>query len=209
MIVSSWLQAAMLSERWNVAGVQCRALSVWHVYCLWARGNAFVCNDTERMDMDAAAELLLYASRSHAEALRLFASERYRVKAFNAIRRIIAPRGRLQTWLWGKKTWYQILDECIFYSDASRRVPAHKGPTIDLTTHQSNSRPAAAPVAWMLVNHLSAGNPDKIEAAWNTPYAVACCLFDAHRDIEGKDTTLETPDEELREDARAEKRRAL
>jgi hypothetical protein len=57
----------------------------------------------------------------------------------------------------------------------------------------------------VLVDFLAAGNPDGIEAAWDTPYATACCLFDARRDTDGKDDTLETLDESKRFDAYIER----
>lgn len=81
----------------------------------------------------------------------------------------------------------------ISYLSACSRAPGHK--QIERKGNTA-SRQCAAPICWALVDFLSAGNPDKIEAAWNTPYAVAKCLFDARRDISGEDDTLESIEEE-------------
>jgi hypothetical protein len=53
-------------------------------------------------------------------------------------------------------------------------------------------------MGWILVSWLNAGD---METAWNTPYAVARCLFDARRDVSGEDDTLESLEEEARFDA--------
>jgi hypothetical protein len=57
-----------------------------------------------------------------------------------------------------------------------------------------------APIEWVLVDFLSHGNPDRIDAAWNTPIAVARCLFDAHRDATGEAASLISEADEERID---------
>jgi hypothetical protein len=103
-----------------------------------------------------------------------------------------------------RREWPVILEACLEYCEICRRVPGHKTPAPDPKSGRV-FRPAGAPFGWVLVNYLAAGNPDRIEAAWNTPYAVACCMFDAGRDIEGKDDTLESVEESQRFDAYLER----
>jgi hypothetical protein len=62
-------------------------------------------------------------------------------------------------------------------------------------------RKAAAPLGWVLADHLSGGDPGRLAAAWDCPYAAARCLFDARRDIRGEDDSLESRAEEERFDA--------
>lgn len=196
MYVSPWLQAALIPPRWRVAGVSCRPLSVWHVFVLGSFGNPYITGDTGRMDMDAALHLLVYASQDHAGGIRLFTEPRYRAKCLAAIGKTLAAM-----------KWETVHDACKHYVETCRRVPAHKSKVPDPKA-PAESRMAAAPFAWSLVNHLSGGDPARVEQAWDAPYAVACCLFDAHRDINGQDDSLETVEESERFDRYLENARA-
>jgi len=186
MYVSPWLQAALIPDEWRVAGVSCRALSVWHVFVLASWGNPYIVDDPARMDRNAAAELLLYASRSHAAGKLLYSMPRHRAKALKAMHATL-----------GRQHWADINAACLFYVASCRRAPEHKEPVTDGKT-ASAGRKASAPLGWILVDFLAAGNPDQIEAAWDTPHAVACCLFDARRNINGQDDTLVSIEEEIR-----------
>lgn len=185
--VSSWFQAAVLPDRWNVAGVSCGVLSVWHMFALQQTGNPYHCGGS--LDKDAAASLLMYCAHDYKDGKRLFYQPYHRARA---IRRIVR---KLR-----KQTFEAINDAVIDYVRSCSRAPAHKEPERPKgSTHKP--RFVAAPRAWVLVDFLCKGDASKLDAAWNTPYAVACCLFDAHRDIAGEDDTLETLEEEKRFDA--------
>jgi len=185
--VSTWFQASLLPERWNVAGVKCRALSVWHVFALQHEGNPYVCGgDVTR---DNAASLLLCCTLNHARGKELFYKPFFRSRM---IRRITKKIMRVSI--------VEIDDAIRDYLASCSRVPGHK-QVVSNGKGGGKSRSCAAPICWALVDFLCNGNPDKIEQAWDTPYSVAKCLFDAHRDIAGEDDTLESLEEEIRIDA--------
>ena len=186
--VSSWMQAALLPETWDVAGVACRSLTVWHAFVLAQTANPYVMG--EAPDRDAATALLLYCSRDHAAGRDLFLKPHYRRRAARRVARAVR-----------RAAWIDVDAAVCDYLSTCLRVPQHKAPPKSTRPGEASvTRPVAAPVAYALIQFLSAGNPAGIEAAWNTPYALARCLFDAHRDIEGKAETLESLDEERRFD---------
>ena len=179
MYFSAWLQAALLPDRWRVAGITVNALTVWHVFVLASRGNPFVCGPREACDMDAAMELLIYASGTYREGKALYSDPDLQASARRAAWKILSKREAAA-----------VVEEVQEFAEFCTRVPGHKTPQED--GKKGATRGAAAPFAWILVDHLAAGDPDRIVKAWDTPYAVACCLFDAHRDVRGEDSTLET-----------------
>jgi hypothetical protein len=183
--VPSWLQAALVPDRWNVAGVSCGVLTVWHHFALGCSGNAYLWGG--ETDHDAAAELLLYCSGDYAAGKRLFAQPFYRARRMRRIDRILRRR-----------QWQEIDAACRYYVRSCLRTPQHV--QIVSTSNGAPPKPAKAPLAWVLVQFLCAGNPAQIRAAWNTPYATAQCLFDAHRDITGECDSLEDADQERRMD---------
>jgi len=190
--VSTWLQAALLPSRWDVAGVDCAALSCWHVFVLTETANPYV-TGKRPPDRDAAAGVLLYCSRDYEGGRRLFHAPLHRGRAMRRIYRVLR-----------RQEWRNIDDAVMDYLETCGRLPGHKIPEGDKA---KTIRPAAAPMPYALVQFLSAGNPDKIAAAWNTPYAVARCLFDAGRDIRGEIDTLENRDEERRFDEYQDRQR--
>lgn len=190
--VSSWLQAALLPRVWDVCGVRCSSLTVWHSFILGEVGNPYAV-PCRAPDRDAATQMLLICSHDHAGAVRVFTDPGYRARATAAIVRQVR-----------RHTWEQIDAAVTEYIDACRRVPAHKSK--DPPKGAPPPRMACAPIEWVLVDAIAGGNPEAIEAAWNTPYAVARCIFDARRDIHGEDDSLETRDEERRFDEYAEKK---
>ena len=182
--VSSWWQAALLPDRWDVCGVPCGPLSVWHVYALTELGNPYLVGG--QRDKDAAAGLLMMATGDHAHGKRLHVDPWYRAR----VRRRIARALR-------RLPWADVDAAVLDYVSACRRVPAHKEPVAQ-GGKGSAGRRVCAPMGWILVSWLNAGD---METAWNTPYAVARCLFDARRDVSGEDDTLESLEEEARFDA--------
>lgn len=191
--VPTWFQAALLPDRWRVAGVSCRAISVWHHFVLESVGNAYLYG--KPCDRNAALELLLYCSRDYREGRSLYTRTFYRAKCERRLARILR-----------KQEWTAIDEACTDYIKSCLRVPQHTDPPQAIgpggAAGGTKSRKTAAPVGWVLVQYLAAGNPDKVTAAWDTPYATARCMFDTFRDIEGKVETLESPDLERRNDER-------
>lgn len=185
--VSTWLQAALLPDRWNVAGVSCGALSVWHVFVLQQTANPYYIGTPT--DRDAATALLMYCSQDYASGKRMFSAAFHRARTRHKVTRVIQ-----------RQEWPVIDADVTAYIESCTRTPGHKQPVAMPGERSSARRSAASPLCWVLVDFLSRGSPEKIEAAWNTPYSVARCMFDARRDIQGDDETLETADEEIRFD---------
>jgi len=184
--VSSWFQAALLPDRWNVAGVSCGVLTVWHAFVLQQTGNAYNCGGA--CDRDAAAELLMYCSLDYANGKRLFSQPLFR----DRVRRRVIRKMKRHDW---PSTHAAVID----YVTTCTRAPSHKQ-----TISQGGgvkSRAIAAPICWVLVDFLAGGDATKIKTAWDTPYALARCLFDARRDSDGSDDSLESLEEEKRIDA--------
>ena len=197
--VSSWFQSAVLPRRWRIAGVSCGALSVWHHYALSNLGNAYVCG--MGTDRDDATGLLALCSRDYAAGAAVFQFPADLAKMIRKTARVV------------EKTPWKALDAaCYDYVATCCRVPQHTEPPIHVgpggKVLPSTSKKCASPLHWALVSFLCQGRPDLLEAAWNTPYATARCLFDSTRDVEGKTETLESEEEEQRIDAWLEKQRA-
>jgi len=189
--VPSWLQCAALPDRWNVAGVSCRALSVWHHFALGAVGNPYLWGGEP--DKNDAAELILFCSMDYSHGKRLFSHPAFRdVQAYRVGRKL-------------RRVPFEAVDAaCRDYVKSCLRTPQHV--RVVASTNGAVTKPAKSPLDWVLVQFLCAGNPDKIEAAWNTPYATAQCLFDAHRDIAGECDSLEDMEQERRYDEMEEKK---
>lgn len=185
--VASWFQAALLPARWRVAGVTCSALSVWHVYVLRETGNAYLTGQPP--DRDAAAALLLYCSRGYLAGRRLFTAPLYRRRAVLRIARKLR-----------RQDWPSIDAAVCDYLETCGRVPGHKEPAGVPGKASARPRRASAPLPWALVDSLSRGDPRAFAAAWDTPFSVARCLFDARRDLAGEVDTLESAEEEARFD---------
>lgn len=185
--VSSWFQAALLPDRWNVAGVSCSALTVWHVFALEQMNNPyFTCSPCDR---DAAASLLMFCSSDYRDGKRLFQQPLFRSRRMSEI------TGKLKA-----SKWTDIHAAITDYVSTCSRTPSHR-QLVSGGKSGVKPRKVVAPICWALVDFLSAGNPSKINEAWDTPYAVAKCMFDAHRDINGDDDSLESQTEERNTDA--------
>jgi hypothetical protein len=189
--VPSWLQCALLPDRWNVAGVSCGVLTVWHHFALGCAGNPYLWGG--EADHNAAAELLLYCSGDYAAGKRLFAQPFWRNRRMRRIARTLR-----------RQPFDQIDAACRDYVRSCLRTPQHV--QVVSTSAGAVPKPAKSPLDWVLVQFLCAGNPSQIRAAWDTPYATAQCLFDAHRDITGECDSLEDMEQERRMDERAAER---
>lgn len=194
MHVSSWLQAAVIPDRWRVAGVHCFALSVWHHFVLEELGNAYSWELPEA-DIDAAAELLIFCSRGYAEGKLLFVQDARRARVqrdMYCTLRDIDP----------DLVNAQVLD----YFKTCTRTPGHKGAPVKIedgkrVPAKDERKFIVAPQEWVMVEFFSRGDPARIAAAWDMPFATARCLFDAHRNAAGDDLSLESRSDEARIDA--------
>ena len=187
--VSSWFQSALLPEKWDVCGVICKSLSIWHVFVLSQVRNAFYCGG--EISMDSASELLMYCSQGHADGARLYSDPIHRARVIKRIYKKLS-----------KHNLDEVDSAINDYLSSCLRVPSHK----QKEQKGGGRSTAAAPIAYVLVDAFCSMG---IEKAWDMPYSTAICLFDARRDVNGQDDTLETLDEERRyDDIEARKREA-
>jgi len=193
MYVSPWMQAALLPARWNVCGAICPPLSLWARYILRTSGNAYFLPGSEP-NIDSAAEVLIYATRSHVEGARLYWNYRARMRAMKKAHRLLKKR----EWTFVDRAVAEYVFEC-------QRCPSHKQIIGSTLKNDPVPQPACAPLEWVLVEYMSKGNPARVEAAWNSPYVVAMCMFDAGRDIRGEDNSLITEQREQELDEMEEK----
>lgn len=193
MHLSSWLQAATVPDRWNVAGVSCPALSVWHHFALEEMRNP-IAWDLSEPDMNAVSELLIVCSRDYAGGRRLFTDDPYR----KAVQKKMYQAIRYQN--------HDVVRACaVDYFRSCTRVPGHKSPPVKLVqgmriATDKDAKFIVAPQEWVLVDFLGRGDPARISDAWNMPFSIARCLYDAHRNAAGEDTLLESRTEEARND---------
>ncbi len=194
MRVSSWLYAAVMADRWRVADVRCSALSVWHHFALEELRNP-IAWDMPEPDMDAAAQMLMICSRRYRDGKQLFLHASVRERAQMSMYRTLA-RQRSQ----------DVIAQCQDYYRTCTRTPARKQPAVQLVggariQKSDDRRLIVAPQQWVLVDFIARGDPDRMAAAWDTPYATAQCLYDAHRNAAGEDNDLESRADEARTDS--------
>jgi len=184
--LSSWLQAAVIADRWRVAGIHCGALSVWHHFALEEIRNPYIYEVADEPDMDKAVELLLICSRDYAAGKKLFTFEDWCIKKRNEIYSALKRKDPLI-----------VHDEVLDYVKCCTRIPAHKGAPVAILPggiKQAQARKyIVAPQEWVLVDFLG-------PAGWDMPFAVARCIYDAHRNAAGEDNDLESRTDEARTD---------
>jgi hypothetical protein len=187
MYVSPWMQSLVIPQRWNVCGVECRPLSLWHGYILRTAGNPFVCGGEPTLD--AASEVLMYCSGGVTHGRRLYNGPHYRARHRRRVTRMIERKGAQVA-----------LAAVMEYTRECLRVPTHsisKGST----KGDSGSKPIAAPEAFVLAENLvRIGAVKSFDDALDYPYALAACIFDAGRNARGEDDSLVTEDRERKLD---------
>ena len=177
---SPWWQAACLPERWDVAGVACRSLTVWHVFTLESLGNAFITGG--RCDRDAAASLLIVAQTDRAGGRLLMLDERAKAKAIRRILRTI--------WRIDDVTLYRACaDYVLSCTHTARRWQSNK-----------EGGGLAAPYQWHLVRTLCRDYRMTVDEAWSTPYAYARCLYDAAAEAGGDESLMKPNHQQLDEE---------
>lgn len=176
--VSPWWQAACLPSLWDVAGIKVPSLSVWHTFALESIGNPYLC-EGGMPDRDAAASLLLFASRGRDAGRKLVLVERERERAVRDICRDL--RGE----------WSDIDAACREYVNTCLRAPRR------WQKKETTGKPYHAPYQWHLVRLLSRFMP--YQAAWDFPYSEARCIFDAQAEADG-DESLMSPAQQQKDD---------
>jgi len=163
----------LLPERWDVCGIAVPSLSVWHVFALENVGNRYICGGSTAPDKDDAASLLLFARHDMAGGRRLFDLPNHRKRQTLSIYRKL------------KRCDDQyITDACLEYVTVSMRHGTR------ISQPGASGTPCGTPEPWAIVAMLRAMG-DTFSAAWNTPYATARALLDAH--AEGTGNAVMTP----------------
>lgn len=178
--ISPWWQAALLPDRWTVCGVDLFSLSLWHTFALENLGNHYLVGGP--CDRDDAAALIAVCRLNHADGRTLLASPQFQKKQ-------LATAGSTVL----NMPWETVDSECVGYVAQCTRTLSRwqkKG---------GGGHPSAVPYQWHLLSVLSGNDPARMEAAWNTPYAVARCLYDATAEAHG-DTSLMTVESQKMED---------
>jgi hypothetical protein len=184
MYVSPWMQACLLPRKWDVCGIIATPVTLWHSYILRTTGNPYMCGGPR--DLNAASEALMYAAGGIAHGRELYGNPAYRSKwRARVVRRM-------------KRSTQPQIDAAVReWVVESLRYPGHR----ELDGERKGTA-VAAPVEWVLAEYVCGGDPARLDAAFDTPYVLANCLFDARRNITGEDTSLISETDEERIDGK-------
>lgn len=167
--VSPWWQAMLLPDRWDLCGIEVRAMSVWHTFALENLGNAYIYGGV--CDKDAASSLIMFCQRDWMEGRALFLRPVYRARALRGIYKTVS------------RMTFPNLDAAIrVYVQACNRTPDHKHP------EDGSGKSGAAPYQWHVVSVLCSRYGMSEAQAWNCPYARARCLYDTFQETRGDDS---------------------
>lgn len=186
---SPWWQACLLPDVWDVCGIRVPSLSVWLTFALEQIGNCYLLGGAT--DRDDAASLLLFASNDYATGKRLVLDESMRARELLSMHKALK-----------RVDWSELHSACVDYTTsclhtARRFQKADKGGKL-----------CAVPYQWHIVARLSAGHPDAIVKAWNTPYATARCIFDAIAESSGDDSIMRPEYQKMDDEAVLERESA-
>lgn len=173
--ISPYWQAALIPEKWDLCGFTVTPLSVWHTLALESVGNVYMMSDRSTVSMDDACSLILFATRDYKAGKALFEPQRERERA-RATRRIIK---RLKG-----QDWDDIHAQCEYFVDSCTRSASRWQKSV-------GGKVSGVFYQWSLVHVLSGGgDATKLETAWNTPFVVARCIFDAKAQYDGDDSVM-------------------
>ena len=167
--VSPWWQAMLLPERWDVCGIELRAMSVWHTFALENLGNAYIVGGL--CDKNAAASLVLFCQRDMNEGRDLFLRPLYRARSLRKIFKLIAG-----------KPWDKLDAAIVEYVQACNRTPDHIPPA------EGKRKSASAPYQFHVVGCLCDRYGMTVNQAWNYPYSRARCYLDTFQETRGDDS---------------------
>lgn len=173
--VSPWWQAMLLPDKWNVCGIEIRALSNWHRFALDNLQNPYVNGGVH--DRDAAASLLLICARNMKEGRELYLRPSVKSKNLAKIHKVIKPL-----------KWDELDNACMDYIKSCLRVPMHGEITAmpGGKSYRLLASPPEFPVILCLCDHYQM----TLEQAWNYPYVISRCLYDVYREAEKNEDTL-------------------
>lgn len=174
--VSPWWQAAVLPDRWSICGVSVPALSVWHTFALEQVGNRFLLSLPA--DRDDAASLLMFARCDYRGGRRIILRQHHRM-------RLMARIGRKVQ----RVPWPEMHAACTDYVESCTRATSR--------WQRGDTKPCAVPYQWHIVHRLCADYGYTLDAAWNAPYALARCLYDAGAEAAGDDSILSVRAQEM------------
>ena len=177
LYVSPWWQSSCIPNKWDVAGVEVFSLSLWHLFALEQIGNAYVCGGIP--DRDSAASLLLFAETDMAGGRRLL------LEPYRRARKMRRMYRRLR-----HSAWADLHLACEDFVKSCLRSPDHweddkKGGTL------------SAPYQFHMVRCLCAEYGMPLADAWNMPYAMARCYFDAWQESQGDKTLVSSKAQSL------------
>lgn len=167
--VNPWWQAALLPDRWDICGIEVRAMSVWHLYALENLNNAYVCGGVH--DRDAAASLLLICQRDYAGGRDLYLRPFARARALAKIHKVIKPL-----------KWDELDATCIDYCLTCTRVPEH------LRKLDGTEKSLKAPYQRHIILCLCSRYNMSKDQAWNHPYSEARCIYDVYQESRGDES---------------------
>lgn len=176
--VSPWWQASLIPAVWDVAGVTCFSLSLWHVWALENVGNPYVCGGAR--DRDAASGLLLFAALDYTGGKRMMLDAAFRAGRMARMARRLSFQ-----------PWAEVDAACVDYvttctRQADREIPISEDGKV------KRGRMMSAPWIWHILHHVTGGDPARFVAGWDTPYIVARCLYDVWGETQG-DKSLVDP----------------
>jgi len=174
--VSPWWQAACLPAKWDVCGFILPPLTVWHLFALENTRNPYVCGGA--IDKNAVAALILIARFDYHGGRRLMLDDSFRERQQRRMFRQLR-----------NPTIGDLHPACREYVDTCTRGVSR--------FHKGNEKPCAVPFAWHMVSTLSGNDPSRLTAAWNMAYLTARCLFDAMAEINGDDSIMTPPAQEM------------
>lgn len=168
--VSPWWQAMCLPRKWNICGTHINALSCWHTFALENIGNRYLIGGNPTRD--DAMSLLLFVRGGWKAGLRIMRGPNHRAMMM----RRMYQRVR-------KMEWAELDMACREFVETCMRSPRRWSPK-DKTPGN-----ASVPPQVHLVRVLVADYHMTEEQAWDTPYAYARMLYDAHAESNG-DTSI-------------------
>lgn len=177
MYASTWLQSLLLPRKWDVCGIITRPLSLWHVYILQKTGNPYLCGGVTTID--AAAEVLIYASCGLKEGRDLYWKPAFRSKQRKKIHAKLKRLKQEQV----NPAINEYVSACVF-------APEHKEKVSDNWQKEIPQKPIPVPASWIYAQHLICQCGKSLEDAFDTPFCEAACLFTAYRATIGEDVNL-------------------
>lgn len=137
--------------------------------------------------MDDAAALLMIASRDYLQGKALFINAAFREAAIRKAHTVL-----------NGQAWADVDAACREYVEACTRAPRR------WKKEGASGKSARVAYQWHLVNAMLRGNVSLVEA-WNTPYAIARCLYDVQAEAAGDDSLMSAEHERIDDKMSAEK----